>query len=143
MPTPWLNIDAILTKVHDLLCQDVRTMEIQWSNGRRILHEAQRFPAGCVYLGPATVVPETMPAGEMVRMRVIAEVATNAFEDKVAEVRLRGYLDQVAKVLVDNWELGLDYAYPVGLLWDPFLNEEAAPAYARARLFLDVEIRPT
>lgn len=143
MAVPWLQLDAVLTKVHDLLRHDARTLGIDWLNGRRILHNAMVLPAGNIYLGPGAIMPETMPAGEVVRVRVVVEVATASHEGgPTAEKLIRGYLDDVAKVLVDNWELGLDYAYPIALAWDPMLQQEATPAFARAACFLDVEVRP-
>jgi len=139
---PFLNHHAIVTKVYDLLRFDTRTITIDWFNGRRAPGEFA-LPGGNVYLGSGTILPDTMPAGEVGRMRVIVEVFTARHEGAGrAEQAMREYLDAIIQVLVDNWDLGLTYAYPVGLGWDTSLDIEATPPYAIARCLLDVEVRP-
>lgn len=140
---PFLQLDAILTKIYDLLRQDVRTIGIAWYNGRRSPAQMQPFPAGNVYLGAGSIVAFTMPAGETASARIIIEIvfADHAGATK-AEQLMREGLDAAAQVLVDTWDWGLSYAYPEGLTWEAVIEPEASPAFAMARLFLDARVIP-
>lgn len=138
-----LRLHEVITKVYDLLRQDSRTAGVDWFNGRRSPAQWQQSPAGDVYLGPGTVLPYTIPSGEHGRMQVVVEVGVASHAGSgPAEVALRGLVDSVAEVLLDNWELGLAYAYPEGLTWDASSEPEASPAYASARMQLAVRILP-
>lgn len=136
---PFINLHPIVTKVYDLLRTDARTLGIAWFNGRRA--RVQRFPAGNVYLGSGEISPRTMPRGEDARVTVVAEIAYAAEEgiDK-AEALMRAGLDDVIAVLVDNWDLGLAYAFPERLEWETAINPEAQPQYAAAEVRLDVRV---
>jgi len=138
---PFIRFDDIITKVYDILRQDARTLAIDWHNGRRA--EVQQSPAGNVYLGSGTIIPFTMPTGEEASFRVMIELLYAKHEGAPeAEQALRVGMDAVAQVLVDNWNLGLSYAYPIALGWEPTINPETLPPMARARMSLDVKVIP-
>lgn len=140
---PFLPFDAVITKVFDLLRQDARTLDVDWHNGRRALPQLQRLPAGNVYMGPWTTRPMTMPAGEEASLRVVIELVYASHDGAVvAEQDLRLGVDAVQQVLIDNWDLGLSFAYPELLSGTPTINPEATPAMAGTAIFLDVKIIP-
>lgn len=136
---PFVNLHAITTKVYDLLRTDVRTSGINWFNSRRA--RVQSYPAGNVYLGGGEIEPRAMPRGEHARVTVVAEIAY-ASEQGIerAEALMRTGLDDVIAVLVDNWDLGLSYAFPERLEWETTINPEAQPQYAAAEARLDVRV---
>ena len=147
----YLYLDAVVTKVYDLLRLDSRTSNLDWYNGRRTLDQMQKLPGGNVYLGPGNVLAYTMPGGEQAPFRVMVEIVyiDQAGADK-AEQEMRNGVDIVAEVLLETarqggsagWDLGLTYAYPEGgLSWRTISSP--AENTAMAELGLDIRIIPT
>jgi len=148
----FLRIADIITKVYDLLRQDVRTLQIDWVKHRRLIGLSQVFPAGNVYWeGPGpTVTPETMPGGDLGILRVVVETFFANHEGQEAtEADVTVAVDAISDVLINTsrlgsaWDIGLDYAYPVRLSHALRLLPEAMPPHAHLTSLLDVEIRPT
>src|SRR3990172_6884204 len=99
---PWLQLDAIATKIFDLLRQDARTIGIDWYNGRRSPDQMQQSPAGNVFIGPGTITPYTIPGGDQADVQMVVQVWWGAHEGAgEVEQRLRIGLDDVAAVLAD------------------------------------------
>lgn len=149
---PWLQLDAIATKIYDLLRQDPRTIEIDWYNGRRSPAQMQQSPAGNVFIGPGTITPYTIPGGDQADVQMVVEVWYGSQEGATnVEQRLRTGLDDVAAVLADAqsgsgrtpWDLGLTYCYITGIGFVPDVNPEASPAWGSVRFLVDIKILPT
>lgn len=140
---PFLNPSAIITRVYDLLRTDARTSAVNWYNGRRTAASIHSWPAGNVYLGIGNIAPRTMPAGEEGNLQVVVEIGYAAQESAAsAEILLRDGLDNVLAVLVDNWDLGLSYAWPRRVDWSTTINPETTPPVAAAEIRLDVMVLP-
>lgn len=147
----FLQLDAIATKLFDLLRQDSRTKDIDWYNGRRSPAQMQQSPAGNVYLGPGTISPYTIPSGDQADARFLVEVYYGSHDGAGdAEKLLRVGLDDVVAVLVDTltatgrdpWSLGLSYCYLTSVAYDPRIEPEGTPPYAIVRFLVDVKILP-
>lgn len=147
-----LKLDAIVTKVYDLLRLDSRTSALDWFNGRRALLQMQKWPAGNVFLGGGTVRPFTIPGGKEAPVRVVAQIYYNSQEGAAeAEQLLRNGIDAVVEVLIDvarlagsgGWDVGLSYAYPDSVSWRTIGAPEDSPALAIAEIVLEVHIIPT
>jgi hypothetical protein len=143
---PLFNIDAIVTRVYDLVRTDSRTSALNWHNGRRSPDQMNQLPAGNVFLS-ATPVGEaySSPKGEAARLVVTVQVVYGSHEGSAEVERLlRNGIDSLADVLLDEWTLGLDYAWPEALLGGAVgVNPEASPAIAVADFQLQIRVIPT
>lgn len=139
---PWLDLDAVVAKVYDLLRYDSRTKDIAWHNGRRSALQLHQMPAGIVFLGPGSITAYTIPRGERATVRVVVEIVSADHDLAVAERAMRVAMDAVMQVLIDEWNLGLAPVHPESLGWEIDANPEQTPPTVAVRIMLEVQIYP-
>lgn len=141
---PSLGLDEILTKVYDILRQDVRTLAVNWQKARFTLADLRSYPAGTVAFTPGmTLGGETIPSGMGGTMPVLVRLRTVSHEGvAAAEISIHRILSDVVEVLWDKRKLDLTRIMFFNLsLQEMDSNAEASPPYAEASLIVSCRVR--
>lgn len=147
---PDLDLDAIVTAVHDLFAAATETEAINWETGRFTPHNLRSFPAGGVSLGPGTELGwATIPSGfgGTVVVRVMLWTSDHRGITQ-AEATIQNLLGKVYAALFKDVNRTLNVASYSTKPWilnavtqEVISNIEATPPYAEAAVIVSYQVR--
>jgi hypothetical protein len=133
---------------------DARTSGITWHEGRRSLHQLQKFPAGVVAVSDGQDIPATIPVGRDVIINYAIAIIERNEKVADAELAIQDWLDVMLETLTTNVD-GTDardlhntadaaaiaaVVTNIGFRTDS--NPESAPPEARVLITVAVEFHP-
>lgn len=100
-----INLGALVTRVHDILATDARTLQIKWYKGRRSVKQIQGNPAGTVSVDTGEDMTAYISGGRETTIRVLVSVRETAEKIGDAEENIQNWLDKGLEVLSEKWSL--------------------------------------
>lgn len=147
---PDLDLESVVTAVHDLLVADSGTKPINWEKGRFTPYNLRTFPAGGVSLGPGTELGwATIPSGfgGTVVVRIMLWTADHK-GITAAEVTIQDLLGKVYAALFKDTNRQLNVASYSTKPWiltaatqEILSNIEATPPHAEAAVLVSYQVR--